>query len=261
MNPLIFLICFAASSIGAICGIGGGVIIKPALDALGACSVSAVSFLSGITVLSMTAYSVARSKLTKGGAVGGKATTLLALGAALGGIAGKELFSLISAAFDAPDTVGAVQALCLLVITLGTLIYTVFKAKIKTRRLTSPPLCLAVGLCLGVMSSFLGIGGGPINLVVLFHFFSMETKQAAESSLYIILFSQLASLLCTLLRGTVPDFSLSMLILMIVGGISGGIFGRWLNRLISAEIVDRLFIALMCVIIGINLYNITVFSA
>ena len=32
---LIFLICFSASVIGAICGIGGGVIIKPVLDAFG----------------------------------------------------------------------------------------------------------------------------------------------------------------------------------------------------------------------------------
>ncbi|MEI3183290.1 MAG: sulfite exporter TauE/SafE family protein [Lachnospiraceae bacterium] len=39
------------------------------------------------------------------------------------------------------------------------------------------------------MSSFLGIGGGPINLVVLLYFFSMDTKAAAQNSLYIILFS------------------------------------------------------------------------
>ena len=32
---LVFLICFFASIAGAICGIGGGVIIKPVLDAFG----------------------------------------------------------------------------------------------------------------------------------------------------------------------------------------------------------------------------------
>ena len=33
----------------------------------------------------------------------------------------------------------------------------------------------SIGLLLGIMSSFLGIGGGPINLAVLFFFFGMET--------------------------------------------------------------------------------------
>ena len=57
------------------------------------------------------------------------------------------------------------------------------------------------------MSSFLGIGGGPINLVVLFYFFSMETKTAAQNSLYIILFSQITSLLTTLITHSVPEFT------------------------------------------------------
>ena len=55
---LVFLIvCFGASIVGAICGIGGGVIIKPVLDSFGVLDVTAISFLSGCTVLSMTTYS------------------------------------------------------------------------------------------------------------------------------------------------------------------------------------------------------------
>ena len=46
-----------------------------------------------------------------------------------------------------------------------------------------------MSITLGILSSFLGIGGGPINLVVLFFFFSMDTKTAAQNSLYTILFS------------------------------------------------------------------------
>ena len=49
-------------------------------------------------------------------------------------------------------------------------------------------VCVLIGVFLGIMSSFLGIGGGPINFVVLFFFFSMSTKIAAENSLYIIFF-------------------------------------------------------------------------
>ena len=57
-------------------------------------------------------------------------------------------------------------------------------------------VCVAVGLTLGIMSSFLGIGGGPINLVVLYFFFSMETKVAAQNSLYIILIFQITGISC-----------------------------------------------------------------
>ena len=59
----VFAVCFSACIAGAICGIGGGVIIKPVLDALGILDVASISFLSGCTVLSMTAYSVLRSRL------------------------------------------------------------------------------------------------------------------------------------------------------------------------------------------------------
>mgnify|MGYP001150603034 CR=1 FL=1 len=35
INLLALIVCFFASVIGAICGIGGGVIIKPVLDSVG----------------------------------------------------------------------------------------------------------------------------------------------------------------------------------------------------------------------------------
>ena len=54
----VFLVCFLASVVGAICGIGGGVIIKPVLDAFGIMDVATISFLSGCTVLSMRLYSL-----------------------------------------------------------------------------------------------------------------------------------------------------------------------------------------------------------
>ena len=57
-NVFTFLVCFAASVIGDLCGIGGGVLAKPLLDAVGVMLVSTVSFLSGLTVLSMAAISV-----------------------------------------------------------------------------------------------------------------------------------------------------------------------------------------------------------
>lgn len=253
---LVFLVCFASCEVGTICGIGGGVIIKPALDALGIMDVVTISFLSGCTVLSMTTYSVIRSKLGKASRIDSYTGVPLALGAAIGGVVGKNLFQSIRTMSGEDNKVGAIQAVCLLVVTLGTLLYTLFKSRIPTHQVKNRLICISIGLVLGGVSSFLGIGGGPINLVVLFFFFSMDTKTAAENSLYIILFSQIASLLSSVLSRTVPEISIGTLCLMVAGGIAGGICGRSANKKLDSSKVDKLFIALMVLMIFINFYNI-----
>lgn len=253
---LFAVVSFLASIAGAICGIGGGVIIKPTLDFFGWASVSTISFLSGCTVLAMSSYSVGKGLLSHDSPIDLKTGTPLALGGAIGGILGKQLFSCVKALFVNQNTVGGVQAACLALITLLTLLYTIRKDSFHTRHVQSGLFCLVIGLFLGVMSSFLGIGGGPINLVVLYYFFSMDTKTAAANSLYIIFFSQLTSLLATLFTHTVPAFTPSALILMVIGGIGGGMLGRTINKKIDNTVVDRLFMVLMIVIISISLYNI-----
>ena len=225
------------------------------LDLLHLETVSAISFLSGCTVLSMSCYSVGKSLLAGEKRVSLDVGTPLAAGAAAGGLLGSQLFALVRQMSDNPNRVGAVQAACLAVITVGTLLYTLNKARIPTHRVRAKAACAVIGLALGCMSSFLGIGGGPINLVVLYFFFSMDTKTAAANSLYIILFGQLFSLFATLAADTVPPFRPLVLVLMVAGGIGGGMIGRVLNKRMDDRLVDRLFIALMAVIIAISIFN------
>lgn len=264
MNWYLYLIfcvvAFGASIIGAICGIGGGVLIKPILDSFGALSVSSISFLSGCTVLSMTCYSVIKANVSKESMVDFKTGTPLAIGAAFGGIAGKMMFQALSDSFADKNQVGAIQASCLLVITFGTLLYTINKAKIKTYHVKNAFACIIIGLILGICSSFLGIGGGPINLVVLFFFFSMDTKVAAQNSLYIILFSQITSVLNTVFTKTVPEFSVMLMVMMVICGILGGVSGRTINKKMNSEMVNKLFIILMVLIMLICVYNIFQFK-
>ena len=219
MDILFLIVSFLSSIVGAICGIGGGVVIKPVLDMLQMGNAATINFLSGCTVLSMSLYSVGKSLRADSGMVSG------------------------------------VQAVSLGIITVGTLLYTIYKNRIPTLRMTQKTVCVGIGLLLGIMSSFLGIGGGPINLVVLGYFFSMDTKTAAANSLYIILFSQAASLLATLVTASVPEFRIPALILMVAGGIGGGIVGRGFNKKMDNGAVDKLFIGLMAVIITICVYN------
>lgn len=255
MNIIFFVISFLASIIGAICGIGGGVIIKPVLDAFGSLGISTINFLSCCTVLSMTCYSVIMSKLKHETLIDMSISTFLGLGAAVGGMIGKNLFQYIKDMYENVNMVGVIQSIILFVITLGTLIYIINKNHIHTYQTKNKISCVLIGLFLGAMSSFLGIGGGPINLVVLYFFFSMSTKVAAQNSLYIILISQLFSLAASIVTKTIPDFSYSLLVGMMISGILGGIVGRMINKKIATQIVDKLFIGLMGIIIVICLYN------
>ena len=91
-----FLVSLLASAVGAICGIGGGVIIKPVLDLLHLETVQAISFLSGCTVLSMSCYSVGRAMLSGERRVSLSTGTPLALGAAVGGLLGSQLFTAVT---------------------------------------------------------------------------------------------------------------------------------------------------------------------
>ena len=254
MDILFFAISFLSCIAGAICGIGGGVVIKPVLDLMQMGQPATINFLSGCTVLAMSLYSVTKALRAGDSKVEMSTGTPLAIGAAVGGVVGKEMFSAVKNFFSGSPAVGGVQAVALGIITLGTLVYTVNKAKIATRSTSNKVVCVVIGLLLGIMSSFLGIGGGPINLVVLGYFFSMDSKTAAANSLYIILFSQAASFVSTLITG-VPEFRILALVLMVAGGIGGGIVGRMLNKKMDNRAVDKLFICLMVLIVAICVYN------
>ena len=256
MQFAVFLIALLASAVGSICGIGGGIIIKPAMDAAGVADVATINFLSGCTVLSMTAYSVLRSRLSGTSSLEGATDTPLAVGAAAGGLAGKELFSLVASLFAEADTAAAVQGAVLLLVTLGTLVYTLNKDRVATKHLTGMVPCAAIGFVLGTCSSFLGIGGGPINLVVLFYFFSMATPRAAASSLYVILLSQATSTVSALLPQDLSHVEPSLLAGMVFCGIVGGMVGRRVNGRIDDAVVDRLFVGLMVIIMCINVFNV-----
>ena len=52
-----------------------------------------------------------------------------------------------------------------------------------------------------------------------------------------------------------PEVKISYFLVMVIGGIAGGMIGSKVNKKIDEENVNKLFIGLMAVIIGINIYN------
>lgn len=263
MAATLFFIAILTSVIGAICGIGGGVLIKPVLDMFGIMSVSAVSFLSGCTVLAMSVISVGKTVRDGDTEIDKRLTPVLGMGAIIGGLLGKLLFGYLKQAAGNESLVGLLQAVILGLLTLGTMAYILLKnlGKIKTLQVKNLAAGGSIGLVLGLLSAFLGIGGGPMNLAVLSFFFSMSTKAAAMNSLCIIFLSQLASLLQTLITGSVPEFNALYLAAMVAGGVAGGYLGHSAGRRLTEKQVERLFLVLLTVIAGICVYNAYHFGA
>lgn len=254
MPFFLFLIAFLASTVGAVVGAGGGVIIKPVLDMFGVLPVSTVSFCSGCTVLCMAIFSLVHNR-RDGVKLHIKTSTLLAVGAVCGGLAGKALFELVRKHGD-EQSLGAIQAILLTLITFGVFIYVCNKSRLPSKQVTNPISIIIVGTCLGVISSFLGIGGGTSNVAVLFFFFSMEAKEAAKNSLYIIIFSQASSIAAAALNQSVPDFSWLFLAAMVVGGVGGALMGSSISKRIDNPGVEHILKALLLVITALDFYNV-----
>lgn len=258
MPIILFLICFAASTLGAIAGFGGGVIIKPVLDALAILPVSTISFLSSCTVFSMSIASLIRTR-NNGVQLALRTSTPLAIGAVGGGLLGKWLFELVRSGFGSESTLGLIQAICLTILNIAVFIYVCKKSSLRSYHVQNMFAALLIGLFLGMSSSFIGIGGGPINVAALFLFFSMDAKTAAKNSIYIILFSQAASLITSVCSGTIPSFNPASLVLMAAGGIAGALAGAACSKRMNSLQVEKLLRVLMIVVTCIGIYNIIQF--
>ena len=257
-NPFNLIITLFATTLGAISGIGGGIIIKPIYDAFSTLDVSTISFMSGCTVLSMSIISLLKVK-NSGIKLDKFKSSILAIGAAIGGIFGKTLFQTIKLYMENDKFIGSIQSFILILMTVYVFWFVKNKSKIAAKNIQNTVITSGIGFFLGMISSFLGIGGGPVNIAILSYFFNLNSKEATINSIYIILFSQIASLLHTIFARKVPDVSILYLGLMVLGGVCGGIAGSIVNKKISEEKVDKLFMGLMLVIVFINIYNAYVF--
>ncbi len=255
MYILYFLIAIGATTIGAMTGVGGGVIIKPILDILGHFDSLTISTLSAITVLSMAISAFTRQLITHS-KIDTSVVIPLALGSILGGSVGQKTLSYISSTMENLNHITVVQNAFLAMLIIIILLYTINRAKIKSHHLHGMWISAFVGMGLGMISSFLAIGGGPINVVAFVYLFSYNLKKATQSSIITILFAQIANVFSI---GSLHGFTeqdLSMLPVMIVGAISGGLIGSKLVRSLSEKGVTRAFNILQMVVFCICILNI-----
>lgn len=247
-----FVVIVLANTIGAVSGMGGGVLIKPILDLIGAHSVATISFYATVAIFVMSFVSTWR-QVKKGSEINFHLAGYVAAGSIVGGILGNLAFELLLALFAEESSVKLIQIALTLVTLIFALLYSCFDW--KHYRLKEGKWYVIAGLVLGFLASLLGIGGGPINVSLLMLLFSMPIKQATLYSITTIFFSQLAKLVTIAFATGFGRFDLSMLFYVIPAAILGGVLGSQLSNILSAKKVTLVFQSFLVVVLLINLYN------
>ena len=247
------LVILAATTLGAFVGLGGGVIIKPVLDFIGAEPRMPVDFLSALAVFTMSIVSTVKQIRNK---VSFEKNIILfiAFGSIAGGFLGSRCVDMLSYV-AAQGMIRCIQAFILAILLTAVSIY-VAKDR-KSFHIRNNFAIFFVGLLLGFIASFLGIGGGPINVAVLTLFFSMNVKESAVYSVAIIFFSQLSKLITIFATSGIQPYAhqWKTLIFILPAAILGGIIGAKFNRKFDDKIIRKTFVAVMILLIILNVYN------
>ena len=237
------VIIFLASGIGAFLGGGSGVIIKPLLTLLVDDTTEVINFISSVSVFAMSCSSTVKHLRAKT-KVDFKTVLLISAGSILGGFAGKHIFDLFNRLLS--DNLAMAYQAVMLAFLLAVALWYVNKGK-KSFHLKNPITILLGGAVLGILSSFLGIGGGPINIMFFLLFFSMSMKEATVYSV--------AKLVTYAVTATVPKFDYRILLIAAPAAVIAGIIGAALNKKANNKIVTRVFSAVLGVFICLNIYN------
>lgn len=252
IGVLYFLVILIANTIGAVSGMGGGVLIKPIFDFIGADSVSSVSFFSTVAVFTMSLVSTIR-QLQSGMKIKSSIVISISLGAIVGGILGNSLFEFLLHSVSRESDLLLIQ----IFITILTLLFALHynRNPFSAYHLSNWFWYLVCGVILGFLASFLGIGGGPINVSLLMLLFSFSIKEAAVYSIATIFFSQLSKILTITFTTGFYRYNMHMLYFIIPAAILGGLMGAKFSNILTEKRVSTVFQVVILLVISINLFN------
>lgn len=247
------LIVLFATTIGAISGIGGGIIIKPFMDFASLDNIKTISFYSCHAVFFMALYATTKHIINKK-RFDLKILILICLSSIVGGSIGTFVLN-FGLKFLSEAIVQITQSSLLLLLILFLIYY--FVRPFKSIEHQSVVLILIAGTVLGFISSFLSIGGGPANIAVYSWVLNFNLKLSVIYSLATILFAQGTQILGFILEGY-NNYQYQTLFYIVPVAILGGIIGSWIYKRISEKIIRNLLIANFVLVLMINLYNLVI---
>jgi len=246
------VIIFCANVVGSIAGMGGGVIIKPLLDLVGAHPLVQINFFSSVAVFTMAIFSTYR-QTKQGMQLNKRFALLISVGAVVGGWLGNSTFNQLHLILKNDALLNQIQ----IGLTVLTLVFALFYSLMPAVHFhwQRGDQLVLIGAFLGWISTLLGIGGGPINVALIMLCCSIPIREATSYSIVTILFSQLSKLMTVVATGAVVSFDLKALWFVIPAAAIGGTVGAMFSHTIRAQQIELVYRFAIVGVIAINLYN------
>lgn len=253
----VFLLGIVAGAIGSLLGLGGGMILVPALLLFTKLPHNVVVSASLMTVVTS---SIASSEIKlKDNLIPLKLATRVEAFGIVGGIIG----AFTSKYFEKNVIMTLLGGVMLLV--SGKVLLGEVTTRIRSQngthktakqiesvqpRSSQSFLILGIISCFaGSLSGLLGIGGGIILVPSLSKFAGLNLKSAVATSAYVMGIAASGGAFVHYMQGHM-DFNLTTL--SVLGVFPGAIFGSWILRRISADLL-RVIFAIVLLVIGVKL--------
>lgn len=220
------------------------------LDSFGYHSVSDIAFYSSFSVFIMAIISTTK-RFSQSKEIKWRLIFTVSFSSVLGGFLGHLIFQVLLSQLSV-RLVSIVQMILLFVMLLVSFVLTDFK---KTYQFDKIGFYMICGLLLGLISSFLGIGGGPLNVSLLMVFFSISIKEATMYSLAIIFFSQLSHLATIVVVTGLNQYHLAPVPVIFLASICGGVLGTVVSKVLPENWVRYCFKGMLFFVMGMTLYN------
>ena len=253
-NILYIVVSFFATIIGAVTGIGGGIILKSVVPLFSHDSIIVVSFYTTVLVFTMCIVSIYK-QWRKGFQFQLRVLLGISIGSIIGGYLGDFILNAVTQNYPASQ-IQLVQSIILFATLLFLILYTIWGP--KKAEVTTPSILVTslLGLFLGAISIFLGIGGGPLNISLLIIFFGYPMKKAAVYSIATVFFSQISKLASILFIGEYSQFDFKLVPFFIIAAILGGYLGTLLHQKLTSKAVETIYMVLMMILLLIVLSNV-----
>lgn len=240
---MLLLLCIglaglAAGVLGAILGLGGGVVVVPALGFLASQFGVALSLQQAIAISQIGVLSVGLASTVgylKQGLIQVRLGYLLAPFTVLGGIAGSYLGRVLPEHY-----VALVFAVLLLYSSYALIFGAPIHQNTETDR-PKPGLQAAMGLA-GIMSGLLGIGGGTIQVPVLNILAGLPIRVAIATSTFVMGLTAVGNALVYQAGGLLNTH---YAVIVALGILIGARLGTHLQKRISTVLLKRFFAVLL----------------
>ncbi|AXI09869.1 hypothetical protein CUC15_13445 [Oceanobacillus zhaokaii] len=266
---MVFLICLLigmmTAFIGAVAGIGGGIILVPSLFFMQSIS-EAFSWATpqaivGISLVTMIFTGLSSTlAYVKGKRIDYQTGLLFLIGSIPGGVIGSWLNQFINA-----DVFLLYFGILMIVISLLMFIKrdrSAFKLNPESTGVRSFTLhgityhyripilsAIILSLFVGILSGLFGIGGGSIIVPAMILLFSVPAHIATATSMFMIFFVSIAGSATHLVLGNI---TWEYAIFFIPGAWIGGRLGAWLNQRLPSKILEWI-LRILLIIIGIRM--------